>query len=121
MLEMLDIGVENALAFRMSGKITEEDMARVLSEAKEKIARHGQISIFEQIDSFEGIEFSALIEEFRYVIDVGFSNINKAAILTDKKWVANVVKVEDKIFRSIDMQCFPIEERDAAIAFLMRQ
>ncbi|QFI36714.1 STAS/SEC14 domain-containing protein [Moritella marina ATCC 15381] len=118
MLEMIDIEMDNAVAFQMSGKITEGDMALVLNVAKEKISRYGSIMLFEKINSFSGVEFSALIEEFKYLFDVGISNIDKVAILTDKKWIEHIVNIEDKIFKSIDMKCFALEEQSQAIAFL---
>ena len=118
MLEMIDIGIDNAVAFRVAGKITESDMTLVLTDAKEKIERHGNIVFLEQIDSFKGIEIAAWIEEFKYLSEVGFSNISKAAVLTDKRWLENIVGVEDKIFRNIEMKCFSTSDREAAIAFL---
>jgi hypothetical protein len=45
MVEMTDIGIDNAVAFRMWGKVTESDMASVFSDAKEKINRYGKIEI----------------------------------------------------------------------------
>ena len=118
MLEMIEIGIDNAVAFRMSGKITEADMALVLSQAKAKIASHGNIVLYEQIDSFDGIEMSAIVEEFKYVFEVGLKNISKVAILTDKNRVQKIVGIEDKIFKSIEMKSFLIEDKDSAIAFL---
>jgi hypothetical protein len=118
MLEMIDIGINNAVAFRISGKITESDMSLVLNDAKKKIDLHGNIVFLEQIDSFEGIEIAAILEEFRYLFKVGISNIRKAAVLTDKKWVEKIVNIEDKIFKNIDMKCFSIEDQESAVEFL---
>ncbi|MCP3941124.1 MAG: STAS/SEC14 domain-containing protein [Desulfobacteraceae bacterium] len=118
MLEMIEIGIDNAVAFRMSGKITEKDMALVLSNAKKKIHSHGNIVILEVIESFKGIEIAALIEEFKYLYEVGMSNINKVAVITDKKWVENIVSIEDKIFKSVEIKCFSTEHQDSAIEFL---
>ncbi|ROS00260.1 SpoIIAA-like protein [Sinobacterium caligoides] len=118
MLEMIDIGIDRAVAFQMSGKITEEDMQRVLAEARGKISQHGSIVMLEQIDSFSGIELSALVEEFKYLIHVGLKDITKVAVLTDKRWVEKVVSIEDKIFRGIDIKSFAIEDKAQAIAFL---
>lgn len=118
MLTMIDIGIDNAVAFRMSGKISEDDMQRVLTEAKEKIEQYGRIVIFEQIDAFDGIEFAALVEEFRYLIHVGIKDIAKVAVLTDKHWIEKIVSIEDKIFRGIDIKSFAIDETAQAIAFL---
>ncbi len=118
MLEMIEIGIENAVAIRISGKITESDMALVISDAKAKIERHGNIVFLEIFDSFKGIEIAAIVEEFKYLFEVGLSNISKAAVLTDKKWIETIVNVEDKIFKNTEMKCFPIEDQDLAIEFL---
>lgn len=118
MLEMIEIGIDNAVAFRVSGKITQSDMTLVLNNAKEKIERYGNIVIFEQLDSFKGIEIAAIIEEFKYLFDVGISNIRKAALVTDKDWLEKIISIEDKIFKKIEMKCFSIEEKASAIEFL---
>ncbi|MHC4138969.1 MAG: SpoIIAA family protein [Planctomycetota bacterium] len=118
MLEMIEIGIDNAVAIRVSGKITKSDMALVLGNAKDKVERYGNIVILEQIDSFKGIEVSAIVEEFKYLFDVGISNISKAAIITDKKWLEAIVSLENKIFKSIDMKCFSTEDKESAIEFL---
>jgi len=118
MLEMIDIGIDSATAFRMAGKITESEMTLVLSDAKEKTERYGSIVLYEEIESFKGIELSAIVEEFKYLFDVGMSNLKKVAIVTDKRWVERIVQVEDKIFKSIEMKCFSTDEREAAIEFL---
>lgn len=118
MLEMIDIGIDHSVAFRISGKVTESDMSLVLTGAKEKIERHGDIVLLEQIDSFDGIEIAAVIEEFKYLFEVGISNISKVAVLTDNKWLETIVNIEDTFFRQIKMKCFPTKERDLAVAFL---
>ena len=118
MLKIMDIGIDNALAFQMSGKITENDMATVLNNAKAKIQTHGNIVIFEKIVTFEGIEIAAIVEEFKYLLDVGMSNIDKVAICTDKKWISHIANIEDKLFSKIGIKCFLIEEQTEAIQFL---
>ena len=37
MLEMIDIGIEEAVAYRVGGKVTEEEMTFGISEFKERI------------------------------------------------------------------------------------
>lgn len=118
MLEMMDIGINNAVAFTISGKITEQDMTLVLDASKEKIERYGSIVILEKIESFNGVELAAIFEEFRYLREVGMSNMRKVAILTDKAWIEHIVRIEDKLFSGIDMQCFAMDEETAAVEFL---
>jgi len=118
MLQMIDIGMDNAVAFNVSGKVTEEDMNLVLNEAKQKIQRYDKIVMLEQIESFNGVEIAGLVEEFKYLFEVGISNIVKVAIVTDKKWISHIVNIEDKLFKEIEMKCFLIEEQAEAIQFL---
>lgn len=118
MMNLLDIGIDNAIAMRISGKITECDMAMVLDEMKEKVKANGDIVVFEQIDSFEGVEFLGIVEKFKYLFNMGISNISKVAIVTDKKWLAKVVSLEDKLFKKIQVKCYPLEEKEQAIDFL---
>ncbi len=118
MLELIDINIDNAVAFRISGKVTEADMSVVLNSAKEKIERYGDIVIFEKIDSFEGVEVAAIVEEFKYLFDVGLSNIKKVAVLTDKKWLKYIAEIEAKIFKNIEVRCFALDKELQATMFL---
>ena len=115
---MIDIGIENSTAFKMSGKITKDEMTSVLADAKEKTKRYGNIVIYEEIESFEGVELAAIVEEFKYLLDVGISNIGKAVVVTDKKWIEVIADIEDKIFRKIDIKCFSLSDKELAIKYL---
>ena len=86
MLEMIDIGIDRAVAFRMEGKFTKSEMVQVLSEAKAKIELYKKIVVYEEITSFSGIELKGIVEEFKFLHEVGISNIEKMAVVTDKKW-----------------------------------
>ena len=118
MLRMIDIGVENATAFCILGKITKADMSTVLSHAKNKTERYGNIVIYEEIQGFQGIELLAVFEEFKYLFEMGLSNISKVAVVTDKKWIMKVASLEAKIFRNIEIKCFQLNEKSLAIEFL---
>ena len=118
MIKLLDIGIEFAVAFSVSGKITEDNMAFILNVAREKSKQNEHIVILERIESFEGISLSALVEEFKYLREVGFSNIKRVAVVTDKEWIGPLVKIQDLIFRSMDIKCFALDEQDEATKFL---
>ena len=49
---MLDIGVEQAVAYRLAGKITEDEMKQALAAIKEKIESHGKVYLYQEIDSY---------------------------------------------------------------------
>ena len=118
MLEMLDIGVEQAVAYRLAGKITEDEMKQALAAIKEKIESYGKVSLYQEIDSFTGVEFDAMLEKFKFLYANGIANINRVAVVTDKQWLQKIVGFEDKLFKNIDMQCFSLKEKKQAVEFL---
>ena len=121
MLTMIDIGIDNAVAFTLSGKMTQDDMKRVLMDAEAKTVDHGGIVIYEEIESFSGIELAAIVEELKYIIHAGLKHIKQVAVVTDASWIEKVVKVEDALFRNIDNQYFTFAEKPQAIMFLQQQ
>ena len=118
MLEMIDIGIENAVAYRFGGKITEAEMTSVITIFKEKINRGEQLIVYQEVVSLGGVEFDALIEKLRFFLDVGLSHFSRIAVVTHKKWIHHLVDLEGKLFKTIEMKGFPIEEKDKAITFL---
>ena len=68
MLEMIDIGVEQAVAYRLAGKITEAEMKQALAAIKEKIEGYGKVYLYQEIDSFTGVEFDAMLEKFKFLL-----------------------------------------------------
>jgi len=118
MVEIFDIGVENAVAFRVSGKISKADMTRIFEKCKQKIVQHGDIVLLEKIESIGGIEVSALLEEIKYLFEMGLANIKKVAVLTDKIWLEKVVAIENKFFPKIEIKCFAFEQQSVAVEFL---
>ncbi|MFC1837437.1 STAS/SEC14 domain-containing protein [Thermodesulfobacteriota bacterium] len=120
MLEMMDIGVEEVVAYRLGGKITEEEMTSVLSVFRQKIDKGEKIKVYMEVKSIGGAEFDAMVEKFRFFKDIGFSfsHFSRIAVVTHSKWLHKIVELEDMIFRNVDMKGFPLEEKDSAIEFL---
>jgi hypothetical protein len=118
MLEMIDVGFDKAVAYRLEGKITEEETTSVFSLFKEKIKAGEKLIVYQEIVSIGGVEFDAMVEKFKFLFDFGISHFSKIAVVTDKKWIHKLVDIEDKIFKNIDMKGFSIEEKDKAIDFL---
>ena len=120
MLEMIDIGLDNAVAYRLGGKITEEEMTSALEIFREKIATGEKLVIYQEVERIGGAEFDAMVGKFKFFKEIGFnfSHFSKIAVVTHPKWLHKIVDLEDKIFKNVDMKGFPIEEKDKAIEFL---
>ncbi|WP_211829892.1 STAS/SEC14 domain-containing protein [Kistimonas asteriae] len=119
MLELISIPIENAVAIRSAGSISEAEMAEVLAAAREKTTEYGNIVIYEEIERLGSIAPGAILEKIKYLFEVGISNIHKVAVLTDKPWIGKVVELEDKLFSQIELRCFALDDKAAALAFLM--
>jgi len=117
-LKMMNIGIEKAVAYRLGGKITEDEMTSILSALKEKIETYGKVFIYQEIESFGGVEFDAIVEKFKFFSDVGISNISRIAVVTDKKWMHKIIDLEGRFFKKIDLKAFSFDEKDKAIEFL---
>ena len=118
MVKLLNLGMQNAVAFEMRGKITKEDMELILNDARTKIEKYGEIVILKQIESFDGIELEALYEEFQYLHEMGISNIKKVAVVSDKKWIEKIVALENEIFSNIEIEYFDFGDIVNAMFFL---
>lgn len=118
MLEMMDVGLENTVAYRVSGKITDDEMILALSTIKEKLAVYGYINIYQEVETIGGVELEAIVEKFKFLTEVGLSKIRKIAVVTDKKWMQKIIRLEDKIFKNIELESFSFSHKDAAITFL---
>ncbi len=118
MLEMMDIGIEKVVAYRWGGKITEDEMTLALSALKEKIETYGEVFIYQEIESIGGFEFEAIVEKFKFLSDVGISNIRRVAVVTHKQWMHKLIDLEGKIFKKIDMRSFSMDEKNEAMEFL---
>jgi hypothetical protein len=118
MIEMINIGLADAIAYRIEGKITEEEMKMVLIIFKEKIRKNEKLIIYQEVVSVGGAEFEAMIEKFKFFLAFGLSHFGRIAVVTHKKWIHKLVDLEGKIFKGIEMRGFPKEEKDQAIEFL---
>ncbi len=118
MIEILDIGIKNIVAYRVGGKVTEDEMKSVLSIFKEKIQAGAKLSIYQEIVSVGGAEFDAMIEKLKFFREFGLSNFNRIAVVTHKEWMHKIIDLEGQLFKQFDMKGFSIDDKDKALEFL---
>jgi SpoIIAA-like len=118
MLEIINIGIEGVVAYRLGGKITEEEMTTVLDIFKDKIENGEKLMVYQEVESIGGAEFDAMVEKLKFLFDVGLSHFSKIAVVTHKKWIHHLADLEGKLFKNIDMRGFSLDEKDKAIEFL---
>ncbi len=118
MLELLSINIDKIVAYRLDGAITEDAMEDVLDAIKAEIDKHGEVCLYQEVVNLTTVEMDAIVDKLEFIKEVGLKPIKRIAFVTDKKWMQMMVKVEDKIFRNIEMKGFLLEEKDKALDFL---
>lgn len=117
MVEMLVMNLANTIGWRIDGRVSEAEVDEVFS-AINHLAADGDVYIYQEIINIGAIEFDAVLEKLKFLFSGGLSDIKRVAIVTDKQWLQKVVGWEDKLFKSIDIRGFSLQERDQAINFL---
>lgn len=118
MLEFVECDIEDTLAWRISGQITEADMRRALEALRERLQRFEKVCVYQEIESIGGAELDAMLEKLRFLREFGISNFRKVAVVTDKRWLQKVISLEDALFSSVQMRAFGSDERERAMNFL---
>ena len=118
MLEIIDIGVENAIAYRVGATFTKEEMNAVLSLFKEKIDNGEKLIVYQEITGFGKVEPGALLEKMKFFNKVGLSHFSRVALVTHEDWVKQIADLEGRLFKSFQIKGFSTEEKDQAIEFL---
>jgi hypothetical protein len=116
-MDLQKIKGTNIYSFTLDGKIDEGGMTALYNILKDK-SRNGKINLLAIYKDFDGFDsFKAFIEGIKLDF-AAIGNIEKYAILTDKKWVKTLAEVESKILPGITMKGFSLDEEDKALAWL---
>ncbi len=118
MLEILD-SPNHVVAFRVSGDLTADDITKAYAAAEEKLKENERISFFIEVDPTMGFTFQGVVKDMvEGVNQLGkLKRYYRAALVTDKGWMAALARVEGLVFSSIDLRVFGPGERDKAFAW----
>jgi hypothetical protein len=100
-LPVFEIGVD--------GKITQDDMDRVLPKVEAFLARHGKVRMVEVIPAFEGFEWSTIWDGIKFDV-AHIRDIERVAVVTDVGWIGGwtrafckVMPLEVKVYDMADL------------------
>ena len=103
---------DNVMAVRLTGQAGKADYDALLPVFEEKIKRHGKISVYLELELFEGWTPNALIKEIGF--DVKHAHdLEKVALVGDQgilSWAATFAKP----FTSAEIRYFPMMRREEA-------
>jgi SpoIIAA-like len=116
MIEQLPSDSEKILAFRLSGKLHDEDYKHFVPEVERAVEAQGKIRMLAQFHDFHGWDAHALWDDIKFATKHCF-DIERIAMVGDKtweKWMAVVCKP----FTMAKVKYFDAAEVDAAWEWL---
>jgi hypothetical protein len=116
-LNIKNIEGTNIYSFTLDGKIDEGGMTAFYNILKDK-SRVGKINlmaILKEVDGFDS--FKAFTEGLK-VDFAAIGNIEKYAIVTDKKWIQKLAEIESIIVPGITIKGFSLHDEEEALSWL---
>jgi hypothetical protein len=118
MLEILD-SPKHLVAMKLAGSLSAEDISRAYKATEDALKANDRVSFFAEIDPSMAFTVEGLLKDL--VEGVGqwnkLKHYYRAAVVTDKGWLASLARVEGLVFSSIDVRVFSPGERDKAFAW----
>lgn len=114
MIQIIRTNTDNLIACRIDGKINTEDIERIANYIEDKFVKNKKLRIYVEVIKLEGISLEALFKDLKLGIK-HFSDFDKKAVVTDKKWMKKVAAIADKLFPNIEVKCFSIQEKEKAL------
>ena len=113
MVKIINFKNEKVIGMSIDGKIEADDIEMIASLCEEKFDKSDKLSIYVEMESFDGISIEAFFKDLKFAIK-NFSKFDKKAVVTDKSWMQKLGNFSDKLFGSIEIKVFPFEEIDEA-------
>ena len=122
MIEILE-SPKHLVAYKLSGNLTAEDVTKAHRAAEDALKKNERISFFGEIDRSMNLTFEGIFKDL--VVGLGqFGKLKRyyrAAVVTDKSWLAALARAEGLVFSSIDIRVYTPDERDKAFAWSSEQ
>ncbi|MBX3001891.1 MAG: STAS/SEC14 domain-containing protein [Caldilineaceae bacterium] len=94
MIQRLNSGSEQVLAYHLSGKVTQEDVRAAQQELKAMLNRLGKVRILLQLGDLEIPEAAAAWQDLKYA-QVYMTDVERLAVVGDASWQAWMTKAVD--------------------------
>ena len=116
MIEPLSTDKPNLLAFRLSGKLHDEDYKKFVPLVDNAIARDGKVRILAQFHDFHGWDAHALWDDIKFST-THCTKIERIALVGEEKWEKAMAAV-CKPFTMAQIRYFDADEMKAAESWL---
>ncbi len=119
MIEILSESTKTCIGIKISGKVTAEDYDTLLPVLDEAIDAHGSINLLVLMEDFEGWGgIEAAKADFKFGTHQ-YRQVEKAAFVSDKKWLEWSVKIMDPFTSRTKEKNFEPDQIEEAWAWVL--
>jgi hypothetical protein len=115
-IEQLHESAGKVLAFKMSGKLHDEDYKTFVPLVDAAIAEQGKVRLLAVFEDFHGWDMHALWDDIKFAT-THCTKIERIAMVGDRKWEAWMAKV-CKPFTMAKLRYFDVSDIDSARAWI---
>jgi hypothetical protein len=116
-IEQLHESTGKVLAFKMSGKLHDEDYKTFVPLVDAAIAEQGKVRLLAVFEDFHGWDMHALWDDIKFAT-THCTKIERIAMVGDRKWEAWMAKV-CKPFTMAKLRYFDVSDIDSARAWIV--
>ncbi|PSJ20985.1 STAS/SEC14 domain-containing protein [Halomonas sp. ND22Bw] len=120
MLELLPSGADHVVAMKVSGRVTAPDLQVAIDAIEATKKTQPRISLYAEIDEMRWMTFTAFLRDLGYgLTQIGDLNrYYRAAVLSDKHWVRHLTRLENHLFKSMEIRTFTHRHKPDALEWV---
>jgi hypothetical protein len=111
-IETIESGSPKIVAFKLSGKLHDEDYQHFVPAVEAALANDGKLRLIAQFEDFHGWDMKAAWDDFKFGLR-HYSDFERIAMVGNRKWEAWMAKL-CKPFTTAKVRYFDSSEAEAA-------
>ncbi len=120
MLALLDLGVDNLLAYRLDGDVDAADVDRIFKVVDEKLSRHERLRVYAEVHQLSAVTPQALWRDLELSatrLSV-LSRTERVALVTDLQWLRQALTLPNPLLSGIQLRVFSLSEQHLAQSWI---
>jgi hypothetical protein len=120
MLEFID-SRDDAIALRLSGEVSGDDLRRVMDRVDQHMAGTGKVHVFVETAGIDALAIRGLPSYIARAMPLlgKLDRFGRVAVVADQPWVRFATRLESAILPGISYRTYLPEERDEALAWVL--
>ncbi len=120
MLTLLPSPGPDVVAFRVSGKVTADDIEQAWASIDAALDEGETIGLYAEIVDLGGVTLDGLVKDLALGLKaIGeWRRLARYAVVSDARWLRTLATVEGKLLPGIEIRTYPMEEQAEAMAWL---